>query len=74
VLVRGGQDSNPIFADGYYSNTLANFGANGTVGTGDRIYSGVFTTDLRRCLGFKVIVVTDDDIAYGGVEMNISIR
>ena len=71
---QGGQNSNPIMDDGYYTNTLANFGPTGAVAAGDKIYTGVYTNDLRRCVGYKCVVLTEEDIAYGGVEMNIIVK
>jgi len=71
---QGGQDSNPIDIGGYFCNTLANLSNNRAVAVGDKIYTGVYTNDLRRCVGYKVIVLTEEDIAYGGVEMNIIVK
>lgn len=61
-----GQDSNPILDQGGFSNTLGNDFTSPAILVGDRIFTGVYTNNMTRCLGYVIRRVTLDDIQYGG--------
>lgn len=68
------QDENPVGAESWYSNTLADLSTNRAAAEGDRIFCGVFSWDRKRCLGYVYRVLTSEDLAQGYVQLDIKIQ
>lgn len=63
-----GQDANPIFDKGYFSNTLGCDTTSPAILVGDRIFTGVFSNNMTRCLGYVIRRVTLDDVEFAGFD------
>lgn len=68
------QDQNPNDSVGWYSLTLADFGTNRAVATGDRLFIGVYNYNKSRCYGYVYHVITDADMRNGGYIADITIK
>jgi hypothetical protein len=68
------QDINPNNVDGWYTNVFANLATNRAVAVGDRVFSGVFNSNMTRCYGYAVTTLTEEHLSEGHVMQTILIR
>lgn len=68
------QDTNPIQDDkGWYTNTLQDPNSNRAIAVGDRIFTGVFSYDMKRCHGYRYVTVTAEDVNAAYIIVDIVI-